>query len=186
MAGSNVNTREIILGILLEVTRAGENSHIAIRNTLEKYQYLEKQERSFITRVCEGTLEHMITIDYMIDQFSTVKARKMKPVLRCILRSSVYELKYMDAVPPSATCYEAVKLAQKKGFRCLKGFVNGVLRNISRNLDTISLPDPQDSPLGYLSVAYSMPMWILEVWKKSYSIDQIEGFLKSFLALPLR
>ncbi len=182
MAGSNVNTREIILGILLEVTRDGEYSHIAIRNTLEKYQYLEKQERSFITRVCEGTLEHMITIDYMIDQFSTVKARKMKPVLRCILRSSVYELKYMDAVPPSATCNEAVKLAQKKGFRSLKGFVNGVLRNISRNLDTISLPDPQDSPLGYLSVAYSMPMWILEVWKKSYSIDQIEGFLKSFFS----
>lgn len=182
MAGSNVNSREIILGILLEVTRDGEYSHIAIRNALEKYQYLKKQERSFITRICEGTLERMITIDYIIGQFSAVQVRKMKPVLRCILRSSVYELKYMDAIPPSATCNEAVKLAQKKGFRSLKGFVNGVLRNISRNLDAIPLPDPKDSPLEYLSIAYSMPIWILEMWKKSYSMEQIEGFLKSFLA----
>lgn len=182
MSSSAVNSRELILGVLLEVTRDGEYSHIAIRNTLDKYQYLEKQERSFIKRVCEGTLEHMIFIDYIINQFSKVKVNKMKPVIRCILRSSVYELKYMDSVPASATCNEAVKLAQKKGFHNLKGFVNGVLRNISRNLDSISLPDKEKEPLGCLSVVYSMPVWILELWKKSYSMEQIEEFLEAFLA----
>jgi len=182
MGSSTVNVRELILGVLLEVTRDGEYSHIAIRNTLDKYQYLEKQERSFIKRVCEGTLEHMIWIDYVIDQFSKVKVNKMKPVIRCILRSSVYELKYMDAVPASATCNEAVRLAQKKGFHNLKGFVNGVLRNISRNLDHIVLPDQEKDPVTYLSVTYSMPIWILELWKKSYSMEQIEAFLEAFLS----
>ena len=132
---SGVNVRELILQVLLEVTRDGEYSHIAMKNTLDKYQYLEKQERSFFTRVCEGTLENMILIDYIINQFSKVKVNKMKPVIRCILRSSVYEMKYMDSVPVSAACNEAVKLAQKKGFHNLKGFVNGVLRTISRNLE---------------------------------------------------
>ena len=63
-------TRELVLGILLEVTRDGEYSHIALRNVLNKYQYLDKKERAFITRVTEGTLERMIEIDYIINQFS--------------------------------------------------------------------------------------------------------------------
>ena len=113
-------TRELVLGILLEVTRDGEYSHIALRNVLNKYQYLDKKERAFITRVTEGTLEHMIEIDYIINQFSSTKVNKMKPVIRCILRSAVYQLKYMDSIPDSAVCNEAVKLAEKKGFRNLK------------------------------------------------------------------
>ena len=52
-----VNTRELVLQTLLEINKEGQYGHIAIRNTLEKYQYLEKQERAFITRVCEGTQE---------------------------------------------------------------------------------------------------------------------------------
>ncbi len=60
----------------------------------------------------------------------------MKPVIRAILRMGVYQLKYMDSVPASAACNEAVKLAKKKGLRtACAGFVNGVLRGVSRGLD---------------------------------------------------
>ena len=58
----------------------------------------------------------MIELDYIIDQFSKVKVNKMKPVIRNILRMGVYQLKYMDSVPDSAVCNEAVKLAKRKGF----------------------------------------------------------------------
>lgn len=57
----------------------------------------------------------------------------MKPVIRNILRMGVYQIQYMDSVPDSAACNEAVKLARKSGFSTLSGFVNGVLRNIARN-----------------------------------------------------
>lgn len=177
-----VNVRELVLGVLLSVTRDGEYSHIALKNTLDKYQYLEKQERSFLTRVCQGTLENMIWIDYCINQFSTVKVNKMKPIIRTILRSSVYELRFMDSVPESATVNEAVKLAEKKGFRNLKGFVNGVLRNISRNLTNIKLPDPAADLTGYLSVRYSMPEWIAEELLGQYGAEQTEQILAAFLA----
>ena len=158
---TQVNVREIILETLLLITRDGEYSHIALKNVLDKYQYLEKRERAFITRVVEGTLEHQIEIDYIINQFSKVKVHKQKPVIRTILRSSVYQLKYMDHVPDSAVCNEAVKLAGKKGFVNLKGFVNGVLRNISRNLDMVSYPDPSNE-IACLSVRYSLPMWMVK------------------------
>ena len=90
---STVNSRELVLEILLAVMEDGAYSHVVIRDTLNKYHYLEKQERSFIKRVCQGTLENLILLDYIISRFSSVKINKMKPVIRCILRSSVYELK---------------------------------------------------------------------------------------------
>lgn len=172
-----LSEREIVLGILMDVTEHDIYSHIALGNVLAKYQYLDKKERAFITRVAEGTLEHMIEIDYILNQFSKVKVKKMKPVIRNILRSAVYQLKYMDSVPDSAVCNEAVKLAVKKGFGTLKGFVNGVLRNTARNLEQVEYPK---EPLAFLSVKYSMPEWILELWLKEYDEDTVEKILADF------
>lgn len=172
-----VNEREIVLEVLLEVTENGQFSHIILRDVLSKYQYLDKRERAFITRVTEGTLEHMIEIDYILDQFSKVKVKKMKPVIRGILRSAVYQLKYMDSVPDRAVCSEAVKLAQRKGFYGLKGYVNGVLRSVARGLDDILYPKEK---MKELSVRYSCPEWILELWSRTYATDVIEAMLEDF------
>lgn len=176
----STNTRELILDILLQITRDGEYSHIALKNALDQYQYLEKQERAFITRVVNGTLERMIELDYIIDQFSKVKVSKMKPVIRTILRSAVYQLKYMDSVPASAACNEAVKLAAKRGFGSLRGFVNGVLRNIGRSLSDISYPSEEDM-LYSLSVRYSVPEWILRQWLAEYGEDTVRAMAEEFL-----
>lgn len=177
----NVNTRELILGILMEVTKEGGYSHQVIRAVLDKYQYLDKKERAFITRVSEGTIQTMIELDYIINQDSKVKVNKMKPVIRNILRMSVYQLKYMDAVPESAACNEAVKLARKKGFASLSGFVNGVLRNISRNLDQTAYPDETTHTMEYLSVRYSVPEWIAAQWVRDYGMEQTKALLAAFL-----
>ncbi|MDO4633411.1 MAG: 16S rRNA (cytosine(967)-C(5))-methyltransferase RsmB [Eubacteriales bacterium] len=173
MAGS-VNIREIVLDILMEVIEEERYSHIVLREVLEKYQYLEKRDRAFISRVSEGTLEHMIQLDYILEQFSTVKVKDMKPLIRSLLRMSVYQLKYMDNVPDSAVCNEAVKIAQKRGFYSLKGFVNGVLRATARGLSGVSYPDKEAHPLDYLSVRYSMPEWILREWLSLYPPETVE------------
>lgn len=172
-----VNEREIVLAILMEVTENGQYSHIVLRDVLSKYQYLEKRERAFITRVTEGTLEHMIEIDYILNRFSKVKVKKMKPVIRNILRSAVYQIRYMDRIPDRAVCSESVKLAVRRGFSGLKGYVNGVLRSIIREMDDISYPE---EPLEYLSVRYSCPRWIIDLWAQTYSYDVIETVLKDF------
>ena len=114
-----VNIRQLVLDILLRVTKQEAYSHIALQQVLEKYQYLDKKDRAFLTRMTEGTLEYLIQIDYIIDQFSKVPVRKMKPVICNIIRSGVYQIRYMDAVPDAAACNEAVLLAKKKGFRNL-------------------------------------------------------------------
>ncbi len=173
-------SRELVLGILTEVTQQEEYSHIVIRNVLEKYQYLKKQERAFITRAAQGTLERLIFLDYIIDRFSSVKVTKMKPVIRSILRMSVYQLVFMDGVPDAAVCNEAVKLARKKGFHNLAGFVNGVLRSIARSLPDLPCP-PEEDGKAFLSVRYSMPEWIVEKWLNAYGRERTEQILKEFL-----
>ena len=174
------NIRENILEILMEINEEGEYSHIAIRRGLEKLLYLPKQERAFLTRVCEGTTEYRLQIDYIIDQFSSVKVEKMKPVIRNILRSAVYQMRWMDSVPDSAVCNEAVKLAQKKGFYNLKGFVNGVLRNIMRNKEQLKFPG-EDRPVDALSVRYSMPRRLVERWISQYGRKATEIMLADFM-----
>ena len=76
-----------------------------------------------MTRLVEGTLERRIELDYIIDQFSSVKVKKHEAGHPGIsYRMSVYQLKYMDSacrIPRSAT--RRVKLAQRKGFRQSEG-----------------------------------------------------------------
>ena len=72
------NTRALVLEILMQVTNQQEYSHVAIRNVLKKYQYLDKKDRAFIQKVAKGTIERKILLDYMISQFSSVNIKKIR------------------------------------------------------------------------------------------------------------
>lgn len=173
------NEREVVLDILLEVIEEGKFSHLVLRDVLDKYQFVDKKKRAFISRVTQGTLEHLIEIDYIINQVSSVKVKKMKPVIRNLMRSAVYQMRYMDNVPSSAICNETVKLSSKRGFKGLRGFVNGVLRNIDRKMDSIQMPDKKNINMHY-SVKYSMPQWIVEHFLSMYDEDTLEKMCQAF------
>lgn len=173
----DVNIRAVVLDILTEIEKEGGFSHITINNALLKYQYLDRTQRAFINRLSLGTIECRIEMDYILNQYSKTPVNKMKPLIRRIMRMAVYQIIYMENVPDSAACNEAVKLAAKRGFTGLKGFVNGVLRNISRNKDNITYPDKAKETKKYLSVKYSMPEWIIELWNTNMSYEEIEDIL---------
>ncbi|MBR4026252.1 MAG: 16S rRNA (cytosine(967)-C(5))-methyltransferase RsmB [Lachnospiraceae bacterium] len=179
---SSVNIRELVLDILMEVNEKDQYSHLVIRDVLNKYQYLEKQERAFLTRLAEGTIEHMLEMDFIINSFSKVKVKKMKPLIRNLLRMSVYQFRYMDSIPDAAVCNEAVKIAKKRGFGQLRGFVNGVLRNIARNLSNLNYPDETLEPEVYLEVTYSIPKWIIKQWIDAYGYEKTKSICESFLS----
>lgn len=167
-------SREIILDVLLEVLERQRFVHEILRQALEKYQYFDKPDRAFITRVSEGTVEKLLAIDRVIDTCSKVKVAKQKPVIRTILRMSVYQLLWMDRVPDRAVCSEAVKLAKGRRFGELSGFVNGVLRSVARRREEFDFQD--------WSLRYSMPSWILDMWRQQYGEETLERMLQAFLA----
>lgn len=177
------NTREIILDGLLELEKEEGFSNVLVRGMLQKYDYLPVQEKAFIKRVTEGTVERRIELDYILNQFSSVPVPKMKPLIRQLMRMSVYQLLYMDAVPDSAACNEAVRLAQKRHFQSLKGFVNGVLRSIARSKDRIVYPDKEKDWMRGVSVRYSMPEFLVGLWEKDYGREQTERMCASLLSV---
>lgn len=166
----------------MDITESKEKgnkfSHIVINKTLKKYEFLDKQDRSFINKLCEGTLERMITIDFIINKYSKIKVKKMKALIRSLLRISVYQIKYMDGTADFAVCDEAVKIAKKRGFKNLSGFINGVLRNIIRNPQKVVFPEEDKEPERYLSVKYSAPEWLVSQFIEQYNY----GFAKAMLA----
>lgn len=177
----SLNSREIILDMLLEVEAKNSFSHIIIKDVLDKYDYLEAYEKKFIKRIFEGVIERKIELDYIISKYAKVKGNKLKPALREILRMGIYQILYMDSVPDSAVCNEAVKLVKLKKYYQLTGFVNGVLRNVARDKDNIKYPTKNNNESMYLSVKYSMPEWIVTQWLSIYSFEVTEKMLIALL-----
>lgn len=176
-----MNVREVVLDILLELSKQNEYSSILIAAALEKYNDLDGKEKAFIKRVSEGTIERRIQIDYVLDLFSKVPVKKMKPFIRELLRMSCYQILFMENIPDAAVCNEAVKLAKKRKFQSLQGYVNGVLRAIARGKDRIEYPDKQTAYHDYLSVYYSMPRWLTEHLCNAYGDENCEKILQFYL-----
>ena len=174
-----VNEREIVLDMFL-LLKDGKPGHIVLKDTLDNYLYLDKASRGFITRLYEGSIEKMIYLEFIINSFSKTPVKKLKPVIRIIMETAVYQIFFMDRVPVSAAINEAVKLTKKRGLAGLSGFVNGVLRNIARNKENINLPDKNKEYIKYLEVKYSMPKEIIEHFIEEYGNVQTEEILETF------
>ncbi|MCH5340444.1 MAG: 16S rRNA (cytosine(967)-C(5))-methyltransferase RsmB [Acetatifactor sp.] len=175
------NIREIALDTMLTLEQQMEYSNHLIRAVLDKYDYLSGRDKAFLKRLTEGTLERRLELDYYLNKVSTVPVGKMKPLIRELLRISLYQMLYMDAVPDSAICNEACKIVEKRGFGGLRGFVNGVLRNLARQKECLPLPDREKEPMRYLSVKYSMPDWIVDTWVDEYGIEITETLLEGLM-----
>lgn len=91
-----MNIRELVLDTLLTLEREGDYSHRLVKSVLDKYDYLEARDKAFIKRLTEGTLERRLELDYYLDFYSSLPVRKMKPLIRCLLRMSVYQMLYME------------------------------------------------------------------------------------------
>ena len=174
-----VNEREIVLDMFLSL-KDGKPSHIVLKDTLDNYLYLDKASRGFITRLYEGSIEKMIYLDFVINSFSKTSVKNLKPIIKILMETAVYQIFFMDRVPDSAAINEAVKLAKKRGLAGLSGFVNGVLRNIARNKENITLPDKDKEYIRYLEVKYSVPKEVTEHFIKEYGNVQAEEILEAF------
>ncbi len=165
------NERKTAFDVLFSVKRKAEPLSGALNRLLCARNLEDKRSRAFITQLVYGTLENIIRLDYIIDSFSKIKTKKMKPGIAIILELSAYQIIFMDSVPASAACDEAVKLTKKIGMSGLSGFVNAVLRNIADNYETVSMPDKDCFP-EYESLKYSIPQWCLLRWEHDYGRER--------------
>ena len=176
-----MDVRETALEILLEAEKTGAFAENLLRDALGKYDYENPRQKALLKRLTEGTLERLLTLDFCLDSVSSVKTERMKPLIRCLLRLSAYQILFLESVPDRAACSEAVRLAKKRGFSRLSGFVNGVLRSLAREKGSFVWPDARKEPVRALSVAYSVPEWIVSLWIGQYGQERTEKMLKALL-----
>ena len=168
--------RDAAVRIVYKVLREGAYSNIAVKQELDE-NGLGRLDKALVTEIVNGTLRNLTRIDWIKSQF--IKKNKIEPWIEDIIRCGIYQLLFLDRVPDSAVCNESAELARKHGHEGTVKFVNGVLRNISRNKEKLEYPDKEKDTVKYLAVFYSHPEWIVKKWVKDYGRQFTEELLKA-------
>ena len=185
---SRLGEREAVLEILTGIREKGTYSHIAVKEMLDRCERdgMDRRQRAFVKRLTEGVIERRIELDDVLRQYAK-KGARIRPVIRDILRIGIFQILYMDSVPDSAACNEAVILTKKYGKKELSGFVNGLLRNVVRDKEAGRFTAGSTKEAGELSGAgelsrrFSMPEWIIGMWQKQLGEEETGKLLEALL-----
>lgn len=150
-----------------------------VRNSLK-----DDRDRALATDIATGTVRWRAALDYLIAHAAKRPTAKLDPEVVEILRLSLYQLLHLTRVPASAVVDDGVQLTKKVGKKSASGFVNAVLRGISRQRRALPLPPrPADitdrnATLEYLSVTLSHPRWLAERWLDRVGFERAEAWMQ--------
>lgn len=173
--------REICLKLLVSTFKNASYSNIALDKTLNRYNMLSNVDKRFISALYYGVIERTITLDAIINKYSSRPVDKLSDAVRQILRMGIYQLLYMNSVPDSAAVNESVILTNSNKNPAVSGYVNALLRSFIR--DQKKLPLNGDI-LHDLSITYSCPEWIVDMWLRDYGERATVALLSSSLGKP--
>ena len=160
------NPRLTAFHILLKIENDKAYSNIALNNAIRENR-LSGVDSAFVSALVYGVLERQIMLDYIIKQYSKIPLRKIETKTKLILRMGIYQLLFMDKVPDSAAVNESVNLAKKQKLQKSSGFINGILRSITRAEVPYTLPK-EDDKIYYYSIKYAVPQELVSLWLVSY------------------
>lgn len=164
------SARLIAFEILSDVLRDNAYSNIAIDKALKSIE----SDKAFVSNLVYGVIERKITLDYIINNYLQGRT---KPKVKIILYIGAYQLYFMDKVPSSAAINECVNLAKQVGADYYKGLINAVLHKIDDN--RITIDEIED-----LSIRYSCPQSLINMWKKAYGEENTIQILSSINNKP--
>lgn len=176
------NPRYLAYKALLKVESDGAYSNLTLDSFLNNSD-LTQRDSAFASSIFYGVLEKKLSLDYIISKFSSMRLKKIEQRTLIILRMGIFQMVFMDKVPDSAAVNECVKLCKKEKLFASSGFVNGVLRSITRAENRFPLPDKKDMK-KYLSVKYSCPEDIVSLWINDYSAECAEQVLSTLSGRP--
>lgn len=159
------NSRLTAFDIIYDILKNGAYSNIAVEKGLTE---VEAKDKAFVSRLVYGVTERKITLDYFIDKFLNSKT---KPKVRILLYLGAYQILFMDKVPDAVAVYETVELADLIGLSYYKKLINAVLHKIIDNKD--ELENTED-----LSIKFSCPPHLINMWKKMYGEEKTLSILK--------
>jgi 16S rRNA (cytosine967-C5)-methyltransferase len=131
---------------------------------------LDARDTALAQNLTYGVLRWKGRIDWVLDQYVKGGLRSLPLPIRNSLRLGLYQIDYLDRIPPRAAVNECVNLAKRYGHKGTAGLVNAVLRNILTSLRP-DFPGVEGDPALHLSVVYSHPRVLVERWIARYGLD---------------
>lgn len=157
-----MNNRETGVTILNDILENGAYANISLNKALSGI--VDRQEKSFITNLVYGTLNYLYPIDYQLNCFLKKPIKAKDILLKTILRAACFEMLFSSA-KSYAVVNEYVKLGKRKGNQGWGNMINGILRNLSRQKDSLNWPD-FSSATEKEAFFRSVPAWIVALWQK--------------------
>nr|WP_238358159.1 16S rRNA (cytosine(967)-C(5))-methyltransferase RsmB [Cohnella zeiphila] len=165
-SGKPATAREAALRVLERVEREGAYSGLELNRVLTEAG-LKPQDAALATELVYGTIQRLGTIDDVLAARVKGWPRKIEPWVRCLLRMSYYQLRWLDRVPAHAVTDEAVRLAKKRGHAGIAGLVNGVLRGILRE-GVVPPPPAGLDAAESIALEHSHPRWLVARFIAAY------------------
>lgn len=166
------NARRLAWAVLCDVHQKGAYASLSLDEHLRTARNLKPEDRRLVTQLVYGVLENQLQLDDALNRLMDHPTHE--PSQQDILRLGAYQILFLDRVPDSAAVNEAVKLTKAVGMEQAAGFINAVLRNLSRGKDTMEWPKQEEDLRTYLSVMGSMPLWLVDELIAAYGEEEAE------------
>jgi 16S rRNA (cytosine967-C5)-methyltransferase len=162
------NPRQIAAEILNRRKNRGEFTEILLENFLAGAK-ISAPDRALCQEIVYGVVRRQATLDWLIAQ--KTNGRQQNFALQNLLRVGLYQIFWLDKIPPHAAVFEIVELAKQNGFASQAGFVNAILRNYLREfaatkkiLAELKLKNP--------ALGFSQPDWLVKKWQKKFGDEK--------------
>lgn len=165
------NARLSAFDMLYDIIYGGAYSNIVLEKGLKT---VESKDKGFVSRLVYGVIERRLSLDYAINKFLNGKT---KPKVKILLYIGAYQVLYMDKIPDAVAVYETVSLCDNIGLSYYKKLINAVLHRI---IDYKTEFDVIDD----LSIKYSCPQHLINMWTKMYGEDNVLDILEQINNRP--
>ena len=169
--------RELTLSLLTEWEEQGKYANLALSS--HSMDALTPEETARVTALFYTVTEHLLTLDYTATALAGRSGADIRPHTLRLLRLGLSELLYLDGAPDYAVTSETVGMAENRGEA---SFVNAILREAIRRRDdgTLPLPDKKKNFARYLSIRYSVSLWIVKNYLHIYGESDTEALLSFY------
>lgn len=171
-------TRRLAVEGLLKVENSSY-SNLVFSSIAQNHPMTDAQ-RAFTAKLFYGTVERMITLNYILSRFVSKPLKKLDREVLAIMQSGLYQILYMDSVPVFAAVNQAVSLCSYFKKTSAKGLVNAVLRKAANfNLKNAEFKNDRER----ISVTYSVSGEIADILMRDYP-DSCEDILAGMFNTP--
>ena len=172
---SDQNPRQIAARVLSQRLSSGEFTENLLETALSASR-LAAADRGLCHELVCGVVRWQATLDCLIAR-KTDPARQQRPALKNLLRLGLYQIFWLDRIPPHAAVHETVELAKHSGYGAQAGFINAVLRGYLREVDEIRkiLSDMKSSQPA---LGWSHPDWLVEKWRRQFGHENVFKLLE--------